>query len=1758
MKLENARKTQRGVTLIVIVAVLAVLSLLAATFGMVARVELGVSRNQTEYEMAREAAHSGVEALLNNLQSWLNGGSMTSGALPTFLPNSADTDGVLQYKRDGVKVYFAASDTVPAGSLTPDWLQGLGLQDAGMFNINAMGFANDLGSNCNPDIRYTSFDCSLVRLLTSRFATISTAFINATDWSTLQSYDTNLGATSQASINELQRLAILLSRAIINWRYGPSPSGYTNPLPGNPGTEERRLGHLPRWNSKLGWTNFDYVGVAYPTPSPPYNPDDTGVGYPPGATGKYDWGLDDGFPSLFINETNVLGTTPWSYFEPGVWSSFLGTGATTPLQLAPSVSAPAYTIPTFPWGNDTGLPFPGLFWGKVLNYSAPTATLTADNSQPGWRDWPAALWNGDYIYFATGPDKWWCAKITSSTATQLTLTNFCPFPQNIPPNTLGSQPNLPFTPNPGDSFCIFAPPPPPTPPATFTPGAYVGFLNQRWVMGDTNPEGDLVPNAMLWPNGTLATEGNVIDLMVDNYLQNANGPLNAVPGIVGNMGYFTTTVTAANPSIVTDVNRNWTPGFFASSANPPVYPFVVHIYAGTGRGQVRTITNNTANTLSVNPPWTAGNLPDTTSQYRIEWNDNNLTSKFQPNNLQGNNRLYLSLGGLRDSVVVPALLADGLSPSAGYSPLTTAGAQTVADILIPYFLPYLTCSTQAIQASQSLCSINDWATDGVDNNANGVVDEPLEAQYEQSPSQPHPNRTDLANSLYNGLGLHTWAHVGAPSVSTTTTTTITRTRVAQAAQLVANIIDFRDPTDVPTKLTLTPTTNDLNEQALFQTPAIVYGAKGLHVTQVMPSPDAVYSGTEPSDPLQPGWEMTSDGQSPPVPNPTQLTDGIDWDFNSGWPQGSCWQVMTRDPTTGQNPVATFTFPNMMPGYYAVRLIGYPPNTVFKVIYNQPWPGGNSNQAYYAAMTTPDPDTTYYTLTGTPPSLTPYWYTGFVRNSAAGGATDGSGVLACFEVVAPNLGQYGSLTFQLQVSQPSNGVGVQFRGFALCAQYIQLTNIATHDINLAGWTVATDQTQPLAPPPPSTQTLPPAITIPATYTTTNNPNYPGPTTIRVDRIHGAAVGAPGTPSSATFPINYGTYVICMCEEAYERQWSARSGPPPDPDYISGNPSPNGDGRWGDAVNEVCTLFPYGDYPTSSTGAPLTGALAQNNATMGLLLGVRTSPTTGYTPAVMVSDPYGNFIAGNQIAAGQSPLGGVDGLIPQIYNPPTSSDPGSLPPTRLNCYSSIEKNVLLQPTWDTSSTSVPYWTLCWNPNTDGNPLPTQLVAYQNVLTTVPADPNGRFTGFFTPPVTQTNIRTSLNRNYSTIWQTARLPTALNQSANPVLNTPTVLAAQNQNRVFPFILNRPYPTTGWLGLVPTSNTDAINGCIGYTDPTHPPGSWRTIDSNTIPPITTGTPPSATIQVSPPATPEQLLGTLMSNATVGGVYARFNINTASEAVLNSVFPSTYLDGGGPGPAPPAPPTISAGPNTLTDTTKNWTASNWPTTPGFTNMVVFIDAGDGQRQVRLITSNTANTLTLSPTPPWNPLLPPPDNTSVYRIMNSQAGLIICARQQRAVGQPPYAAYLGYAGPPPGNFPALANNSWATWDEFLNDPVFQNSPNAYVQNTTPIGIGFYDSPETSTSNPRISNADAGAGTYADGFPDSSNERKEWFMRFSNLFCLQSTSYQFTVAGLVFVDRPWDAVTMQNNEPVAMVRIEADVDLSTGIPSIVHLRYLAQQ
>ena len=677
---------------------------------------------------------------------------------------------------------------------------------------------------------------------------------------------------------------------------------------------------------------------------------------------------------------------------------------------------------------------------------------------------------------------------------------------------------------------------------------------------------------------------------------------------------------------------------------------------------------------------------------------------------------------------------------------------------MPYFLPYLSVSTQAIQASQSLCSINDWAVDGVDNDTNGVVDDPwtspnptqttpTEPQYEQSSPQDNANRTNLANRLYIGLGLSTWAHAGPAAV--------TPIRVQQAAQLVANIIDFRDATDVPTKLTNT----DLKETGATIPAFTVYGAKGLHVTQVMPTPDAIYSTT--------GTEMVNDGQTvyPAAPVGGYLTDGKDWDWI---PAQNCWQI---GYIPDANPVATFTFGGLKPGFYSMRLIGTP-GTTFNVIY--PPTTGNT---YYAIMGNPDPE------------VPATWSTGFVRNFVPT-TLPPNNPLGCFQVAAD-----GTLSFQLQVPA---GVGTpQFRGFALCAQYIQLTNISTHDIQLCDnvgnsfMNVTTDQG--VVPWQPSGNYIQVA--------TASRPVPVGTNPVDLRKIPGAAVGKLAylagslTPVSATFPINYGTYVICMSEESYERQWAARAN---DPDY---NGATNGDGLWGDAWNEPYTIYPFGD-------------LSDDAHTLALLMGVKKGQAADYTPSVAVTDVVGNLIAGGNVA-----LGYVDGAIRTI-----PADAGGS--AHSFCYSSIEKTVLLQPTWDNGTT---YWFPCWEP-ADGTGVPAFLAAYQNVLATIPQD---------VPRIpVSTMFRTCMNRNYNPptdtpaapptyppavgtttypqmIWSAAPIPVSVTDvtklSVNPTLIAPSLLVTQTgippvaQNRVFPIILNRPYPTTGWLG--PGSNLQ--HGC-------------------------------------------------------------------------------------------------------------------------------------------------------------------------------------------------------------------------------------------------------------------------------------------------------------------------------------------------------------
>lgn len=74
------------------------------------------------------------------------------------------------------------------------------------------------------------------------------------------------------------------------------------------------------------------------------------------------------------------------------------------------------------------------------------------------------------------------------------------------------------------------------------------------------------------------------------------------------------TASAGTASTLSDSSKSWTVDEWNSDASL-VGGYMVHIYSGTGSGQCRTITDNTATQLTVSPDWST--TPDATSLYRI-------------------------------------------------------------------------------------------------------------------------------------------------------------------------------------------------------------------------------------------------------------------------------------------------------------------------------------------------------------------------------------------------------------------------------------------------------------------------------------------------------------------------------------------------------------------------------------------------------------------------------------------------------------------------------------------------------------------------------------------------------------------------------------------------------------------------------------------------------------------------------------------------------------------------------------------------------------------------------------------------------------------------------------------------------------------------------------------------------------------------------------------------------------------------------------
>ena len=92
-----------------------------------------------------------------------------------------------------------------------------------------------------------------------------------------------------------------------------------------------------------------------------------------------------------------------------------------------------------------------------------------------------------------------------------------------------------------------------------------------------------------------------------------DGRLIATPAWIDNgfKVFAAGTATASGANTLTNAAKNWTTNQWTNSQ--------LRITAGTGAGQIRTVANNTATTLTLSNAWSTA--PDATTQYSLEGND---------------------------------------------------------------------------------------------------------------------------------------------------------------------------------------------------------------------------------------------------------------------------------------------------------------------------------------------------------------------------------------------------------------------------------------------------------------------------------------------------------------------------------------------------------------------------------------------------------------------------------------------------------------------------------------------------------------------------------------------------------------------------------------------------------------------------------------------------------------------------------------------------------------------------------------------------------------------------------------------------------------------------------------------------------------------------------------------------------------------------------------------------------------------------------
>lgn len=1336
------RHRERGVALLVVVGVLATLSLLIATFAMLMSVESTAARNQAEYEMARQAALAGLDHVVTGLRA--NPGMASSGNFDVLCSDPQNPSFCRELtRRDGLKsgylIHPADSATGIHANLAGQSWAGIptapvGSLSAGMFDINGMGFAADSDCYMHHGIRYTSSEASLYQTLCSVFATVAPNYPSAGN-------DINTCITGFTGSADTQKtIARVLSHAIVSRRYG------SDGLPGVRGKEDHRLDHLPSW---YRWT-------------PNYS-------------------------------TSDYATTK---------------------------------------NADKGTSPSALLWGRISSFTpdpppaAQPATyeITANTALPGWRNWVANQWQGQYAYvfgceYDYPPAGLAVPKqvrtgrlfaISSNTATKFTIQ-------------LSLPSDADWVPMANDIFCFV--------PATAAVGIGIS---------------DATPTAVLWPNGVLSTENFVRPLYIDE------GRIPVAPADA------THVTIATNMGTLQEGGAN---GYF-----------ILHILTGPFRGQVRRIADNAGpvltlvDALTVPPSAALASLQG--CWYRVEFDAypthsaayNSLTSansgnntlyvqggyvnlynafsgcavtiladttnpksvgqsrlilkgntfspseltlarnwplapddrrpaagarfrvelpqdyKYAPDNLQGDDITYKSVAEVL-SVMSDALADYGLSAanapkaaailySTGYNPATAATTPPLKDVL--------TIANNLTGSKQQYVSINDWACDGIDNNRNGVIDDADEATYEDT----EVNKAQkLGRELYVGLGLYDWVHVIDKSVDPVNY----NLRLRQAAQVVANMIDFRDADDLSTVITNT----DLGETDAAVTVFTVRGYEGVHFSEIMSTPPVIdYNATVVNghflkgDPGE-GTELVNDGvravwpggthraAGPPYYDELDDLEGWNWDgTNKQWylkidyPAGDCLGQWVFD--LGR---LNYGFKR---GWYAIRLRGKA-GAELRI-----QSGGQTGRVTFDAT-----GWGYARLTGATYPLT--------------------------KLMAVNVDASGKLAFSLG-SQTKDDY---FDGFQLLPQFVEITNCSARDVRLDYLEISGKGTISLA-----------------------NAALNGTT------VRGVVIG--GTPTS--FPPVYGTYVVAVSEEAYARQYGAGAK----------------DATWGNTIGE--------DYPVCFVGDPWStdASIAVADGRMAVFtLGMPTPPAAQapHTPIPlpdMILHAYDPLTDAPVVLTQTGAADAIDG------DPNASSFPlEPRPAASYGHYPYVSREKAVSP----FSTAWRNWSFESDP-TALAPI-TELGASQNVSY-----------------CSTDTARTNLNRSYVACWQgTPTVPTdtwagyPVTSSSPRVLLTTAATFAAGAYRVYPVILNRPYASPGWLGLVPGALREVPAGSGVYL------GAWRTIDSNPTP----GTLATGPDQV------ENLLGLFLSRAIVGGVHSRINLNNPADAhtrhALRSILSTTPVD---------------------------------------------------------------------------------------------------------------------------------------------------------------------------------------------------------------------------------------------------------------------------